>query len=282
MRTPAPPDAFRTPPMLYCPRAMIGPSAEEVPVPEPSASARATSPPGSPCCSARCICGEGLGVLYAAPCAGALHARPARPTGGDPSERLVTRDLDVREARRSAPKLGADELYAVLAGADDSAAEALRRYDEAAFAAVDSRAAPFTTPFSGREAESRRPMREQADEAVVAACSPQPTRLRPRPRRRSSPAFAAPLPRNWFTRHPRLEKRRAQQSAGDLPDRGRMQADIATPGPPAAPARWLGLTATGWRWSPSPSCCCCAARAWRHSTQLGAASLPPTWGFADG
>ena len=84
--------------MLYCPR-MIGPSAEEVPAPAPQRPARYFSPWFTALCTVLAVA---LMSLYAAPWRGSPLDQLERPA--ESLERMVTRDLDVREALRSAPR----------------------------------------------------------------------------------------------------------------------------------------------------------------------------------
>ena len=95
MRTLGRPDAER--PMLYCPR-MIVPAAEEVLIPPPPPSPRYFSPWFTVFCTVLAVI---LMSLYAAPWRGSPLDQLERPA--EPLERMVTRDLDVRDALRSAP-----------------------------------------------------------------------------------------------------------------------------------------------------------------------------------
>src|SRR4026207_798403 len=104
--------------MLYC-RRMIGPLAEEVPVAPPPRPPRSFSPWVTAFCTVFAVV---LMYLYAAPWRGSPLDQLERPL--ESLELLVTRDLDTREALRSAP-MWEQRLYAVLAGSDDPVEEAL-------------------------------------------------------------------------------------------------------------------------------------------------------------
>ena len=84
--------------MLYCAR-MIGTSTEEVAIPEPRRPARYFSPGFTVFCTVVVLV---LMSLYAAPWRGSPLDQLERPA--ESLERLVTRDLDVRDALRSAPR----------------------------------------------------------------------------------------------------------------------------------------------------------------------------------
>ena len=257
-----------TPPMLYCAR-MIGPSTEEVPVPEPRRPARYFSPSFTVFCTVVAIV---LVSLYAAPWRGSPLDQLERPA--ESLERLVTRDLDVRDALRSAPRWE-QGLYALLAGADDPVAEALRWYDEL-LEVVDGETPALYHAILQAEAGEPAPDDEQADEAVVAAYSPRP--VAPEEARALITRIRATLPQNWFT--DTLVARIARK-AGDLSTAERAQADIVTRGRGLL-GRWLGLTATELTLVVLTIALLVVARARGGIPRLGAAPLPPTWGFADG
>src|SRR5258705_21986 len=215
-------------PMLYCAR-MLGPSTEEVPVPEPRRPARYFSPWFTALCT---VVAVALVSLYAAPWRGSPLDQLERPA--ESLERMVTRDLDVRDALRSAPRWE-HELYAVFAGADDSVAEALRWYDEL-LEVVDGETAALYHAILQAEAGEPAPDEEQADEAVVAAYSSRP--VSPEEAPAPIPRIRSPLPRNWFT--DTLVSRIARKG-GDLPTPGEAQTGIPSRGPRLL-RRWPGLT----------------------------------------
>lgn len=254
--------------MLYCPR-MIGPSTEEVPVPEPRRPARYFSPWFTVLCS---VVAMVLVSLYAAPWRGSPLDQLERPA--ESLERLVTRDLDVRDALRLAPRWE-QRLYAVLAGSDDPVAEALHWYDEL-LEVVDSESAALYHAILQAEAGEPAPDDEQADEAVVAAYSPQP--LTPQEAAGLIARVRGTLPHNWFT--DTLVARLARK-VGDLPTAEHAQADIVTRGRRLL-GRWLGLTATEVALIALTMVLLMVARARGSIPRLAAAPLPPTWGFADG
>ena len=254
--------------MLYCAR-MLGPSTEEVPVPEPRRPARYFSPWFTALCT---VVAVALVSLYAAPWRGSPLDQLERPA--ESLERMVTRDLDVRDALRSAPRWER-ELYAVFAGADDSVAEALRWYDEL-LEVVDGETAALYHAILQAEAGEPAPDEEQADEAVVAAYSSRP--VSPEEARTLIARIRSTLPRNWFT--DTLVSRIARK-VGDLPTAEEAQADIASRGQRLL-GRWLGLTATELALIALTIALLMVARARGGIPRLGAAPLPPTWGFADG
>jgi membrane protease YdiL (CAAX protease family) len=253
--------------MLYCAR-MLGPSTEEVPVPEPRRPARYFSPWFTALCT---VVAVALVSLYAAPWRGSPLDQLERPA--ESLERMVTRDLDVRDALRSAPRWER-ELYAVFAGADDSVAEARRWYDEL-LEVVDGETAALYHAILQAEAGDPAPDEEQADEAVVAAYSSRP--VSPEEAHALIARIRSTLPRNWFT--DTLVSRIARK-VGDLPTAEGAQADIASRGQRLL-GRWLGLTATELALIALTIALLMVARA-RGIPRLGAAPLPPTWSFADG
>ena len=216
--------------MLYCAR-MIGTSTEEVAIPEPRRPARYFSPGFTVFCTVVVLV---LMSLYAAPWRGSPLDQLERPA--ESLERLVTRDLDVRDALRSAPTWE-QRLYTVLSGADDPVEEALRWYDEL-LEVVDSERAALYHAILQAEAGDPAPDDEQADEAVVAAYSPQS--VAPEEASALITRVRATLPQNWFT--DTLVARIARK-VGDLPTAEGAEAAIVTRGRGLL-GRWLGLTAT--------------------------------------
>jgi membrane protease YdiL (CAAX protease family) len=210
--------------------------------------------------------------LYAAPWQDSPLDQLERPA--ESLERLVTRDLDVRDALRSAPAWER-WLYAGLAGSDDPVAEALRWYDEL-LEVVDSETAALYHAILQAEAGEPAPDDEQANEAVVAAYSPQPLT------QKEAAALIArvrgTLPQNWFT--DTLVARLARK-ASDLATAERAHADIVARGRGLL-GRWLGLTATDLALIALTIALLVGARARGSIPRLAAAPLPPTWGFADG
>ena len=254
--------------MLYCAR-MIGTSTEEVSIPEPRRPARYFSPGFTVFCTVVVLV---LMFLYAAPWRGSPLDQLERPA--ESLERLVTRDLDVRDALRSAPTWE-QRLYTVLSGADDPVGEALGWYEEL-LEVVDSERAALYHAILQAEAGEPAPDDEQADEAVVAAYSPQP--VAPEEARALITRVRATLPQNWFT--DTLVARIARKG-GDLPTAERAEAVIVTRGRSLL-GRWLGLTATELALIGATIALLVVARARGGIPRLGAAPLPPPWGFADG
>jgi len=254
--------------MLYCAR-MIGTSTEEVSIPEPRRPARYFSPGFTVFCTVVVLA---LMSLYAAPWRGSPLDQLERPA--ESLERLVTRDLDVRDALRSAPTWE-QRLYTVLAGADDPVAEALAWYDEL-LEVVDSERAALYHAILQAEAGDPAPEDEQADDAVVAAYSPQS--VAPEEARALITRVRGTLPQNWFT--DTLVARIARK-VGDLPTAERAEAAIVTRGRSLL-GRWLGLTATELALVGATIALLVVARARGGIPRLGAAPLPPPWGFADG
>ena len=254
--------------MLYCAR-MIGTSTEEVAIPEPRRPARYFSPGFTVFCTVVVLV---LMSLYAAPWRGSPLDQLERPA--ESLERLVTRDLDVRDALRSAPTWE-QRLYTVLAGADDPVEEALRWYDEL-LEVVDSERAALYHAILQAEAGEPAPDDEQADEAVVAAYSPEP--VAPEEARALISRVRTTLPQNWFT--DTLVARIARK-VGDLPTAEGAEAAIVTRGRSLL-GRWLGLTGTELALIGATIALLVVARARGGVPRLGAAPLPPPWGFADG
>ncbi|HET6368613.1 MAG TPA: type II CAAX endopeptidase family protein [Pseudomonadales bacterium] len=248
---------------------MIGTSTEEVSIPEPRRPARYFSPGFTVFCTVVVLV---LMFLYAAPWRGSPLDQLERPA--ESLERLVTRDLDVRDALRSAPTWE-QRLYTVLAGADDPVGEALGWYEEL-LEVVDSERAALYHAILQAEAGEPAPDDEQADEAVVAAYSPQP--VAPEEARALITRVRATLPQNWFT--DTLVARIARK-VGDLPTAERAEAAIVTRGRSLL-GRWLGLTATELALIGATIALLVVARARGGIPRLGAAPLPPLWGFADG
>ncbi len=254
--------------MLYCPR-MIGPPAEEVPLPPPPRSARYFSPWLTALCTVVAVV---LVSHYATPWRDSPLDQLEQPA--ESLERLVTRDLDVRDALRSAPAWE-QWLYAGLAGSDNPVAEALRWYDEL-LEVVDSEAAALYHAILQAEAREPAPDAEQADEAVAAAYSPQP--LTQQEAAALIARIRGTLPQNRFT--DTLVARLARK-AGDLATAERAHADIVARGRGLL-GRWLGLTATELALIALTIALLVVARARGRIPRLAAAPLPPTWGFADG
>ena len=266
MRTLGRPDAER--PMLYCPR-MIVPAAEEVLVPPPPPSPRYFSPWFTVFCTVLAVT---LMFLYAAPWRGSPLDQLERPA--ESLERMVTRDLDVRDALRSAPSWER-WLYTVLSGSDDPVGEALHWYDELIEMVEGPTSALYHAILQAETGEPA-PDDEQADGALVAAYSSLP--LAPEEARAHIARIRATLPQNWFT--DTLVARLARK-AGDLPTAELAQADIVVRGRRLLGC-WLGLTTTELGLVMLTIALLLVARARGGIPTLGAAALPPRWGFADG
>jgi membrane protease YdiL (CAAX protease family) len=250
---------------------MIGPAAEEVPIPPPPLppSARYFSPLFTAFCTVIAVV---LLSLYAAPWQGSPLDQLERPA--ESLERLVTRDLDIRDALRSAPTWE-QWLYATLSGSEDPVAEALRWYDEL-LEVVDAETAALYHAILQAESGEPAPDDEQADEAVAAAYSPQP--LAPADAGALITRLRATLPQNWFT--DTLVARLARKG-GDHPTAERARADIVARGRLLL-GRWLGLTATELATVALTITLLVVARTRGGIPRLSAACLPPRWGFADG
>jgi uncharacterized protein len=212
-----------------------------------------------------------LVVVYAAPWRGSPLDALDKPAAA--LERLVSRDLDLRDALR-ATSPWEQWVYGLLSG-DDSIEEATRWYEEL-LETVES--PPSEIYYAVLKAEAGDPpLRGPETEAdwVALAYSPEP--LDPEEARAIITRLRAELPANWFT--DRLVARLATKG-GDAAAAARATADIGARGHVLL-VRWRLLTAGEALLVLGALVLLLRARR-RGLPQLGVAVLPPSWGLIDG
>src|SRR4029450_9932397 len=282
-------------PGVYCAR-MIG--ADEIPTLESPPRRRYFSPWFTVLCTLLAV---GLIVVYAAPWRGSpLDSLDQR---AEALERLVSRDLDLREALRGTSSWE-QWVYGLLSGGDDSDSmeEALRWYEELV-EAVES--APAEVYYALLKAEAGDPPARGSETEkgwVAAACSPRPRAEAGDPPARGSETetdwvalayspepldqedaraiiarVRAEFPQNWFT--DRLVQRLADK-IGDSATAAQAGAAILARGRSLL-VRWRGLSAAEVALVLGALLLLLRARR-RGLPVLGAARLPPSWGLADG
>jgi membrane protease YdiL (CAAX protease family) len=254
-------------PMLYCAR-MFGPSPDDVQAVE-SPSRSSFSPWVTALCTVVVLFLVGL---YAAPWGRSPVDSLERP--GDALERLVSRELDVRAAL---PAVARWErwLYAVLAGGDDSLDEAIQWYEEL-LEVVDDAAAELYYAVLQAEAGDPPPDDGAREDWVTAAYGRGP--LDAEEGRAMIARIREAYPPNWFT--DRLVARLAAK-IGDTDTAAAAEAAIVARGRSLF-ARWRTLSVIEVALVLS-ALTLLALLPWRGGRlRVGAAPLPPRWGFGDG
>jgi uncharacterized protein len=248
---------------------MIGPSPDDVQALESPSRSRYFSPWVTALCTVLAIVLVGL---YAAPWRGSPIESLERPA--EALERLVSRDLDVRDALRDSPRWE-QWLYGVLAGDDDPVPEAIEWYEEL-LEVVESPPAELYYAVLKAEAGELPARGADRQELVSAAYAPDP--LDPEQGREMIASIRVTLPVNWFT--DTLVARIATK-IGDAPTAARAEADIVSRGRSLL-ARWRTLTA-------AESALILSALVFLLLTlrrggfpRVGSAPLPPPWGLGDG
>ena len=248
---------------------MIG--ADEIPTLESPPRRRYFSPWVTVLCTLLAV---GLIVVYAAPWRGSPLDSLDQPA--EALERLVSRDLDLREALRGTSSWE-QWVYGLLSGGDDSDSmeEALRWYEELV-EAVES--APAEVYYALLKAEAGDPPArgsETETDWVALAYSPEP--LDQEDARAIIARVRAEFPQNWFT--DRLVQRLADK-IGDSATAAQAGAAILARGRSLL-VRWRGLSAAEVALVLGALLLLLRARR-RGLPVLGAAPLPPSWGLADG
>jgi uncharacterized protein len=253
---------------VYC-AGMIGPSPNEVQALESPLRSRYFSPWITILCT---VLATLLVGVYAAPWKGSPLESLERPA--DALERLVSRDLDVRESLRTSPPWE-QWLHGVLAGDDEPLEEAIRWYEEMLEVVDSGPAELYYAVLKAEAGDLPAPGRDRND-WVTAAYSPAP--LPPGEGAEMIARIRATLPVNWFT--DTLVARIAAK-ADDAATAARAAADIGARGRSLL-ARWRALTAAeGLLILSSVAVLAILLRRGRLPC-LGSAPLPPPWGFGDG
>ena len=241
-----------------------------VPPPPPPRPARYFSPWFTAFCTVVVVI---LMSLYAAPWRGSPLDQLERPA--ESLERLVTRDLDVRDALRSAPTVGATALHGAvrLRRSGRGGAPLVRR----AARGGGRPSPPRSTTPSCRPRRASRPPTTSRPTRRWWRRTPR-SRWRRRKRAPSSPAFAPPCPR---TGSPTPSWRASRGRRAILPTAERAQADIVTRGRRLL-GRWLGLTATELALIALTIALLVVARARGGVPGWAPPRCRLAWGFADG
>ncbi|HEU5191442.1 MAG TPA: type II CAAX endopeptidase family protein [Methylomirabilota bacterium] len=214
----------------------------------------------------------GLIVVYAAPWRGSPLDSLDRPA--EALERLVSRDLDLRDALRGTSSWE-QWLYGLLSGDEDSIEEALRWYEEL-LDTVGSAAAELD--YAVLKAEVGEPLpRGPEDEADWVALAYSPDPVDPEDARAVIARVRAEFPANWFT--DRLVQRLAAK-IGDAATAAQATEDTVARGRSLL-MRWRALTALEGALILGALLLLLRARR-RGLPALGTAPMPPTWGLSDG
>jgi membrane protease YdiL (CAAX protease family) len=248
---------------------MIGPSPDDVQTLESPLRFRYFSPWVTALCTVLTIVLVGL---YAAPWRGSPLESLERPA--EALERLVSRDLDARDALRASPRWE-QWLYGVLAGDDDPVPEAIQWYEEL-LEVVES--PPAELYYAVLQAEAGELPARGADRQqwVSAAYTPDP--LDPEQGREMIARIRLTLPVNWFT--DTLVARIATK-IGDAPTAARAEADTVARGRSLL-ARWRTLTAAEGALILAALVLLLITLRRGGFPRFGSAALPPFWGFGDG
>jgi membrane protease YdiL (CAAX protease family) len=246
---------------------MLG--ADEIPALESPPRRRYFSPWFTFFCTLLAI---GLIVVYAAPWRGSPLDSLDRPA--EALERLVSRDLDLRDALRGSSSWE-QWVYGLLSGDDDSIEEALRWYEEL-LDTVESTSAELYYAVLKAEAGEQLPRGpENETDWVALAYSPDPVAREDA--RAIIDRVRADFPANWFT--DRLVQRLAAK-IGDQATASQAAEDTLTRGRSML-MRWRGLT--GLEAALILGALLLLLRARRRGFPApGAAPLPPRWGLSDG
>ena len=211
-------------------------------------------------------------TVYAAPWHGSPLDSLDRPV--DALERLVSRDLDTREALRLSPRWE-QWLYGVLVGSDDPVPEALGWYDELV-ESVESPPAEVYQAVLRAETGELPPRGAAGSEWVIVAYSDDP--VDGAAGRDMIENIRATLPANWFT--DTLVARIADRIR-DGAVAARAHADIVTRGRSLL-ARWRVLSGIEIFLVLAALVLLLRARRRGHLPAFGPAPLPPAWGLANG
>jgi membrane protease YdiL (CAAX protease family) len=248
---------------------MLVPSTDDVPASEAVPPTRYFSRWVTVVCTILCLA---VVTVYAAPWHGSPLDSLDRPD--DALERLVSRDLDTREALRLSPRWE-QWLYGVLVGSDDPVPEALGWYDELV-ESVESPPAEVYQALLRAETGELPPRGAAGSEWVIVAYSDEP--VDPAAGRDMIENIRATLPANWFT--DTLVARIADR-IGDGGVAARAHADIVTRGRSLL-VRWRVLSGVEIFLVLAALVLLLRARRRGHLPSFGPASLPPTWGLANG
>jgi CAAX protease family protein len=248
---------------------MIGSSPDEVQALESPPRSRYFSPWVTGLCT---VLATLLIGVYAAPWRGSPLESLERPA--EALERLVSRDLDARDALRASPRWER-WLYGVLAGDDDPVPEAIDWYEEL-LEVVDSGPAELYYAVLKAEAGELPARGAERQDWVSAAYAPDP--LDPEEGRQMIARIRAALPANWFT--DTLVAHIAGK-IGDAPTAAQAEADVVARGRSLL-ARWRILTAGEGALILSAGVLLVMALRRGGFPRVGSAPLPPPWGFGDG